>query len=66
MKKIDMIKKKTRNIDQIFSVYYDLLKVSSVGKLTFKIILVSFPIILTALCKDCLDSRDSLSENLRY
>jgi len=44
-----MIEKKTKNIDQIFCVYYVLNKVSSVGKLTFKITHVSFPIILTAL-----------------
>ena len=61
-----MEENKTKNIYQIFSVYFVLNKVSSVGKVTFSIIRVSFPIILTVLSMVFLVSSDSLSEKLRY
>lgn len=44
-----MIENITKNAYQISYVYYVLIKVSSVGKIAFMIILVSFPIILTVL-----------------
>ena len=66
LKRIVMEENKTKNVYQIFSVYFVLNKVSSVGKVTFSIIRVSFPIILTVLSMVFLVSSDSLSEKLRY
>ncbi len=61
-----MVENKIKKEYQIFCVYYVLIKVSSVGNVTFRIILVSFPIILTALSMVLRDSSDSLSEKFRY
>ncbi len=66
IKRIDMVENKIKKEYQIFCVYYVLIKVSSVGNVTFRIILVSFPIILTALSMVLRDSSDSLSEKFRY
>ena len=66
IKRIDMVENKIKKEYQIFCVYYVLIKVSSVGNITFRIILVSFPIILTALSMVLRDSSDSLSEKFRY
>ena len=61
-----MVENKIKKEYQIFCVYYVLIKVSSVGNVTFRIILVSFPIILTALSMVLRDSSDSLSEKFKY
>ena len=57
-----MVENKIKKEYQIFCVYYVLIKVSSVGNVTFRIIQVSFTIILTALSMVLRGSSDSFSE----